>query len=357
MNSFFKAIFLLVGTTVGGGVFALPYVFSRSGFFPSLLGLLFLGSLMTSLNWFYSQIILATKGDHQLPGYVRRYLGPKLAWLATLTMILSLNGALLAYVILGGEFLALSLGQLANSFYHFWFYLLGVWFFARGFKKLVRIESWLTLALVLLMIFIPMVLIKVIRWENYLLITDRPWFFWGATLFALTGFSIIPEVEEVLRREREKLTQVIIIGSLLPVLLYALFGFGVWGATGLVTTADALSGLIVFSPILARVGAMVGLLALMTSFIGLVDVAKEIYYRDLNISERLAKILAILPASLGVFLPMEGFIKVISLTGALSLAIAASLICLMIIKLRPKLKWLAAGVGLIFVLGVLTQLS
>ena len=357
MNSFFKAIFLLVGTTIGGGIFALPYVFSRSGFLPSLLGLLFLGLLMTSLNWFYSQVILATKGDHQLPGYVRRYLGSRFAWLATLTMILSLNGALLAYVILGGEFLALSLGRLANNFYHFWFYFLGVWFFARGFKTLVKIESWLTLALLLLMVLIPTSLVGVIQLENYSLITKEPWFFWGATLFALTGFSIIPEVEEVLRRERKKLTRVIILGSLFPILVYGLFGFGVWGATGLMTTADALSGLVAFSPMLARLGALVGLLALMTSFIGLTDVAKEIYFRDLNLSERKAKILAVLPAFLGVFLPMEGFIKVISLTGALSLAISASLICLMVIKLRPRLRWLAGLVALVFILGALTQLG
>jgi len=149
---------------------------------------------------------------------------------------------------------------------------------------------------------------------------------------------------------------VIIIGSLLPVFLYAIFGFGVWGITGPMTTADAFSGLVSFSPAVARVGAAVGLLALMTSFLGLVDVAKEIYYRDLKMPEKEAMVLAVMPPFLGVFLPMEGFIKVISLTGAVGLAVSGTLICLMVAKLKPKLKWLAWLIGLIFVVGALGQL-
>jgi len=174
MKKIFQAVFLLIGTTIGGGIFALPYVFSRSGLLPSLLGLSFLGILMTSLNLFYSQVILKTDGDHQLPGYVEKYLGKKASRVAILSMLLSLNGALLAYVVLGGEFLALSLGQLANKFYHLWFYLLGVWFFWRGFKGLVKAETWLTLALLILMFFIPFSLIKYIQWDNYSLTTDQP---------------------------------------------------------------------------------------------------------------------------------------------------------------------------------------
>ena len=352
----FRAVFLLVGTTIGGGVFALPYVFFRSGWLPSFLGLLFLGFLMTSLNLFYSQVILKTKGDHQLPGYVAKYLGKKAAWIAIFSLLFSLNGALLAYVVLGGEFLALSLGRLSSWFHHFWFYLLGAWLFWRGFRRLVIIETWLTSALLILMFFIPLSLIQYIQLENYSLLTDRPWFFWGATLFALTGFSVIPEVEEVLRQERKKLILAIIIGSLLPVFLYAIFAFGIWGVTGPMTTADALSGLVAFSPLRVRVSSFVGLLALLTSFLGLVNVAKEVYYRDLKITESKAKALALLPPFLGVFLPMTNFIRIISFTGAISLAVSGTLICLMVARLKPEIKWLAWFVGLIFVLGALVQL-
>jgi len=355
-QEFWRAIFLLMGTTIGGGIFALPYVFSRSGLIPSLLGLLFLGFLMASLNLFYSQVILKTEGDHQLPGYVKRYLGKRASWIAILSMLLSLNGALLAYVILGGEFLALSLGQLANKFYHFCFYFLGVWFFGRGFKGLVKIETGLTIALLTLMLFLPFSLAKYVQADNYSLMTNQPWFFWGATLFALAGFSVIPEVEEVLRRKREKLVPAIIIGSFLPVLLYAVFAFGIWGVTGPATTADALSGLVSFSPAIARIGAAVGSLALMTSFLGLANVAKEIYYRDLGIPEREARVLALAPPFLGILLPMEGFIKVVSLTGAVGLAVSGTLICLMAAKLEPKLKWPAWLIASIFVAGALGQL-
>lgn len=346
-----------MGTTIGGGAFALPYVFSQSGWLPSLLGLLFLGILMILLNLFYSLVILATDGDHQLLGYVRIHLGKNPARLAFLSILLSLNGALLAYTVLGGEFLALALGQLANQFYHLWFYLLAIFLFWQGFKRLVKIETWLTVALLLLMLSIPIFLAKFIQLENYSLVSSRPLFFWGATLFALTGFSVVPEVEEALRRERWRLTLAIVIGSILPIFIYWVFGFSIWGITGPMTTADALSGLVHFSPVIVRIGAAVGLLALMTSFLGLVNVAKEVYYRDLKLDQDWARILAVLPPLLGVFFPMGGFVEIISLTGGIGLAISGTLICLMTAKVKPRLKWLAWSVALVFVLGALTQLA
>ncbi len=355
MTLFFNAVFLLAGAIIGAGVFALPYVFSRSGFLPSLVGVLFLGALMTVLNLFYCQIILKTKGDHQLPGYVKKYLGEKTAKLAVLAMLISINGALLAYVILGGDFLALSFGQLAASFYNLCFYVLGIWFFWRGFKFLTKIEFWLTVGLIVLMIAIPISLTGFIHAENYVLITSKPLFFWGTALFALTGFSVIPEVEEILCKKRHLLIPTVIVGSLIPIILYFAFGFSVWGVSGAMTTADALSGLVTFFPSLIRFGAVVGLLALMTSFLALTNVAKEVYFRDLKFKEKKAKFLAVLPSFFGVFLSIEGFIKIISFTGAVGLVISGSLICLMFAKLQPRFKWLAWLVSLFFILGAIAS--
>ena len=356
MNLFFHAVFLLIGTTLGAGVFALPYVFSRSGWLPSLLGIIILGTIMIVLNLFYSLIILRTDGDHQLPGYVKKYLGKKAANLSLWAMLLALNGALLAYVILGGEFLALSLGRLAGNFYRFWFCLLGFWLFWRGFKSLAKINTWLTAVLVLLMIVIPTSLVRFIRPENYILITKTPLFFWGAALFSLTSFSVIPEIEEVLRRQKYLLRPVVLAGGLLSILLYLVFGFSVWGVTGAVTTVDAFSGLVSFSPALIRWGAAMGLLALFTSFLSLANVVKEIYFRDLKLKQKWARFLAILPAGIGIFLPMGNFVGIISFISATGLVISGVLICLIFAKLKPKFKWFAWAAGLIFVLGAAAEI-
>ncbi|MBU2591851.1 MAG: aromatic amino acid transport family protein [Patescibacteria group bacterium] len=357
MKLFFRALFLLIGTIIGSGVFALPYVVSKSGLLPFFFGILFLGLVTMSLNLFYAEIVLKTSGDHQLPGYVSKYLGGNWMKVSLLFTIVSLSGALLSYVVLGGEFLALAAGQISHPLHSFWFYLAGVVFFWQGFKKLTKVESFLTALLLFLMIVIPFKLLPFVRLENIVLLGSRPLFFWGAALFSLIGFSVIPEVEEVLRKKRDFLVPVIVIGSLVPVALYLFFTLVVWGASGGMVTVDALSGLVAFSPLLSRLGAVIGLLALITSFLSLVNVSKEVYFRDLRLPQQYAKLLAIIPGFFGIFLSPASFISIISYTGAISLAISGTMINLIFLKMNKKFFWLVWPVNAVLILGVVFVLA
>lgn len=355
MILFLRAIFLLIGSTIGAGIFALPYVFSRSGFWPSLLGTLFIGAMMIVLNIFYAKVIIATDGDHQLPGYVKRYLGSTASKISLLAMLVSVNGALLAYVILGGEFLALALGQLANPFYRLIFYLLRVALFYQGFKKILKMESYMVSILIALIISLPLGLAPFIQKVSFVPVGLQPFMFWGATIFALTSFSGVPEVEEALRKKHNFLIPVIITGGLISIILTFIFSFSVWGAGGIMTTADSLSGLIIFSPSLVRFGAIVGVLAMIIAFLNLANVAKEIYYRDLKLKKEVSKFLAILPCFLGVFFTMSGFIKIISYTGAIGLAISGVMISAMIVKLKKNYRFLVWPIAVAFVLGAIVE--
>lgn len=350
---FFRALFLLIGTIVGAGVFSLPYVFSQSGFLPSLIGLLFLGLITTVLNLFYGQIVLLERTDRQLPGYIRKYLGNFWSKVSLITLLICLNGALFAYVILSREFLALSIARLPSNLDSLWFYFLAVFLFWQGFRTLTKIQAFLVFGLLFLIVFIPFNLTGLIEPKNYFLISSRPLFFWGATLFALTGFSVIPEVEEVVRKKRHLLPKIIISGGIISVFIYFLFGFGVWGISGRGTTIDAFSGLVGFSPGLVRIGALVGLLALMTSFLALASAVKEVYFRDLKLNENLSRFLTIVPPFFGIFFPLGSFIEAISFIGAFGLAFSGSLICFAFGKIRPKFKWLAWLISAVFISGAL----
>jgi len=357
MSNFWQGALLLAGTTIGAGVFALPYVFSRSGWLPSFFGLIFLGIIVSLLNFFYSRITIKTDGDHQLVGYVKKYLGKKWSWLAMSAFILSMNGVLMAYVVLGGEFLALVLGQLPSFLYPIWFYFIGLLLFSRDFQVLNKLGSWLTIILIGLMLVIPLGLTKFIQLSSLPVVTGTPLFFWGASLFSLAGFTVVPEVEETLRGKPKVITKAVFIGSWLPIIFYLPFTFSIWGTCRSATTADSLSCLIAYSPQLVRVGALVGLIALLTSFISLANALKEVYFRDLEIEETKSKMLAVIPAFLAVFLSTTRFIDLVSFTGAVSLTISAVMICLMYAKSHRKSRWLAWLIAVIFILGAVSNIN
>jgi len=354
-----KAVFLLVGTIVGAGIFSLPYAFSQSGVIFSLWGLIALTAVTLTVNLFYLRIITATKQDHQLPGYGQRYLGKSGKVWGTAAVLLSSWGALLAYVILGGDFLSLLGGGGRVTWYSAVYWLAGSVCFWRGVRAIACWEKWLTLLLLILAVMLPLGGISFWQRENLVLVGHRPLAFYGPLLFALSGMGVIPEVEELLRSQRQLLPRVILWGSLLPALLYLIFAFGIWGISGKKTTPDALGGLQNWSFALVKLGAAVGFLATFTSFLSLTNVVKEVFFRDLGWLEKQAKVVAIALPLPAVFFSLDYFLPLISLTGALAIG-GGGLLVLLIFgrhfarsRVEKLLVWL---VGLILTGGVISKM-
>ena len=67
----------LLGTVIGVGMFGLPSVAARIGFFPMVVVFLVVATLTGILFVRFSEIVLATPQRDRIPGYVGRYLGPR----------------------------------------------------------------------------------------------------------------------------------------------------------------------------------------------------------------------------------------------------------------------------------------
>jgi len=354
-----KAVFLLVGTTIGAGIFALPYSFLVSGPVISVLGLLFLTLITTSLNLFYAQIILKTKGDHQLAGYASIWLGPRAKKIALVAIILSCYGALFAYVVLGGDFLALIFSHQPTFYHSLLFFLAGSIIIFKGLKTISWIEEYLTFFLILLALLIPLVGIKYTQLVNLTIPATDKFAFYGPVLFSLAGLAVIPEAEEILRKKHSLLKKAIILGAVLPAIIYLVFALGILSISGAATTADALSGLIAWSPGLVKVGAVVGVLATFTSFISLTNVIKEVFYRDLGIDRKRAISLALLPLAPAVFLAPIWFLTIVSWSGSITVGLAGIIICSIAIKAvahRPWQKITLAMIIFVLALGMLAAI-
>ena len=103
--NFLKALSIFLGTVIGVGIFGLPFVALRAGFFVVLLYFLVMILIAVLIHLLYGEVVLGTKKIHRLPGYVGEYLGEKWKKICFLVIVVGLMGALLAYLIVGGEFL------------------------------------------------------------------------------------------------------------------------------------------------------------------------------------------------------------------------------------------------------------
>ena len=74
-KNFWLAVFSLVGTTIGAGIFSLPYVFAKAGFFMGLVEFIVLVFIVLLVQQILGEITLRTKGHKRLIGLASNYLG------------------------------------------------------------------------------------------------------------------------------------------------------------------------------------------------------------------------------------------------------------------------------------------
>ena len=243
MLKILKAASILIGTIIGVGIFGLPYIAKESNLYLVIFYLLVLGLLTTTVHWFYAEIIISSRSKERLISYIKKYLGEKYSLVAKFTVLFSLLGALLAYIIVSGIFIEALFG-----INHLWgsllFFVLGSVAIFLGLKTVSWLELIMTAFLLLIMLVLTATSFPYINLDNFLSFNFNNFFLgYGVVLFALAGLTAIPEMAELLRHNRRELKISVILGTLLPVFLFIVFTAIVFGVTGKETTPEALIGL------------------------------------------------------------------------------------------------------------------
>jgi tyrosine-specific transport protein len=334
------ALSTLVGTIVGVGIFGLPYAFVRSGFLVGIGYLVILGCAMLILHLLYGEIILRTEKNMRFFGYARWYLGKWSEIPTGVSSTIGLFGALLAYILVGGQFLKTIGGswyQGSDRFYIFLFWALFSAVVLFGLRAVTRAEFWMSVGLVVLVIVIFIAAAPSITTDNlFASVGERNIFFpYGLVLFALSGAMVIPEIREVLRGKEDSIKKIIIAGTLIPAVLYGIFTLAVVGVSGAKTSTEAIKGLSdALGSSMMQVGAWFGLLAVATSFIATSIYVRDLLRFDLQVHKMVAVAVAVVSPLLLLMAGVDNYLSILGFIGAVAGGTDAILLILMYRKAR-----------------------
>jgi tyrosine-specific transport protein len=367
-SNLFCAIATLTGTIIGAGILGLPYVFSKAGFLIGLVDLIVLGVIALFINLYLGEIILRTKTVHHLPGYAEKYIGKKGKYLMLISSLTFLYGALIAYTIGEGEALSFVIfGNLNFSIMmSLIFFLVMLPLIYYGLKALEKGETIGLIAVTAIILAIFGFFVSKINLSNFMFVSPSPmmWFMpYGAILFAFMALSAMPEVREELKGEEKKLKKAIVIGSLIPIVLYILFVVAVFGFSGQNTPEIATLAL-------GRLPTLLAVFTMFTAFCALGIALKELYIFDFKVKHDDAFAFAFFPAFIIILLilllNLVDFVKIISLIGGISGGLAGIIILFILRKAKKTgqrkpeysipLNWpIIIILSLIFLAGIVYQ--
>jgi len=375
-----EAIAVLVGTIIGAGVFTLPYIAANSGIAITITWLVIVSFLIIFLHLSFGEIVLRTKEDYRLPGYIGHYLNSSAKKFVLLITFLTFAFSLLIFLLLGSQFL----GVIIDFFYPniifpqgflvvFLWLCLSLIVLTNG-RRLSKINFYLSFFLLFLFLIIIIFAFPHFESKNLNLFEFSNKWGWlipyGAMFFALNGMVAIPEAAKVLEKRQEnkkKLKKVIIIGTIIPAICYLAFMFIVAGVSGSATTIEAIQGLKgVLGGSIILLGAGLGFLAVITSYLIFASYIKNSFINDFKWTPFISYFLVVVGPLLIYFLQLENLIKLISFTGGMLGGFEGIMILLVLRKAKkqsdleppyqvPLNKVLIAILITAFIIGALCQ--
>jgi amino acid permease len=338
LKDFLFPLSVFMGTIIGVGIFGLPHVALRAGFLTTFIYFILITLAIVIISLRLGEVVTSTQAKHRIPGYISQFLGKKWKKISLPISSLSLFGASLAYLVIGGEFLSQIL-----SIPYFWsvviFFLLGSILIFKGIKSISAIELILFLALIIIILLFFFKALPFIELENFTINPTLAFlgYPFGVILFSLWGVSLIPELKEMVP-QKEKLKKVIITGVVFSSVLYLIYTVAVLGACGKATPPNSLIG---FSQkiggTIVTIGLIFGLITTFTSYIALGLTLKKIFNLDAKISHLNSWLLAVFVPFVLFILGLKNFIDIIGLTGSLLIG-GESILILLLYKKFSFLK-------------------
>lgn len=370
-KNYIYAVATLVGTTIGAGIFGLPYSALVAGFIPAVALLLILGFITIVINLMYAEVTLRTKKNLRLVGYCEKYIGKRGKVLSSLIVLFSLYANILVYIIIGGVFLSSILSPFfgGNEFIYgiVVFAVMSVCIYMN--LKFLEIAELFSVVLIILMIFgIIFKSIPRVDMANYYSYNISESFFpFGVILFAMGALSAIPQMENVIKKKQKRIKSAVIVGTLIPIVIYLFFMAAVFGATGENTTKDSLQGLfMLMGNGVVILGNIFAVFAIVSSYLVIGVDLKDTFQLDFHYSNNKAWFLACFIPFIPFVLGLRDFITVVNIAGSISGGLTGILVVILFYAAkkngdaRPPYvmkipRFASFLIVLVFILGIASQ--
>lgn len=357
MNRTWGSTLIVIGTTTGAGMLALPVIGALSGTVPSLLVLFFCWAFLYTTARIFLEVTLACPGEPNMISMAKKTLGPwgqGVCWILTLVLLYSLNAA---YIAGSGPIFLSGLQTLFGPAVPFFIaplplmILFGVFIYL-GTHMVDGLNRVLLLGKAFAYLFLIIALPSHIDPSLWL---RSEWSgIWKALPVVVTAYgfhTVIPSLSTYLGHNKKELKKVLFWGSFIPFAVYAvwdLFVLGILpleGENGLMTAlaqGDSASlplSRVVHSRWISIAAFTFPFFAIMTSFLGvslsLSDFLTDgLRLRRFSIGREVAALFTFIPPFLFVLSYPKGFIAALQFAGAIVAVLLCFLPALMGWKLR-----------------------
>ena len=319
-KSFWGSVSLLAATTIGAGMFSLPYIFKESGWLPGIFYIVVLSGAVIFVHYLYWLALARVDEKKRLLGLVRAQLGNAAFYAALISIVVGLLLTLVIYLILAQNFGKMILPAPLNNFGAVLFWLtvslplllrlprlVGAEFLATTFKVLI-------ILLVFLMSKDGFSAAPALKLENIFL----PF---GALLFSLAGWTAIEPMFDWQKRNGDsKPLSKLTFGTFFSAAVYLFFIIGVLGSDGIVSP-DVFTGHSSWPLWELQIFALLGILAIWTPYVPVSLEIKNELEKDLRVPVLLSFGAVLILPPVIFFSGFFNFLSIISLVGGVFLAL------------------------------------
>jgi amino acid permease len=316
-GGFFKVAAIVAAATVGDGVFALPFVFYKDGWLLGLFYLIVLAGFVSAAHVVYLKTLEKIGEKERLLGLAGKYFGRSGFWVGFVAIVLGLILTLVAYLILGTQFVQLAAPSVSPNvaFFVFWLFT-AVPIFLND-RRVVKLELVGIACTSAIIVFIFASAWPAVIFAGIPLVNGQNFFLpFGVILFALAGWTSVEPAYESRKKSGASSDpwRVLAAGSFVAALLYTMFIVGILGSTP-AATPDTVSGLTSWPIWKKEIIAIFGLLAVATIYLPISHEIKNALEKDLGWNGSVSRFLILFVPLVFIGLGLRSFLTVAGIVG------------------------------------------